>query len=78
MTGRYPQDSNIIDFVEVKMLQLYEQYSVLGDDTRAEACWYALAAYVSGTIDIIFKRGQPYVIDREKNDTDISADDDMA
>tara|TARA_R100001594_G_C3847635_1_gene217611 strand:+ start:130 stop:378 length:249 start_codon:yes stop_codon:yes gene_type:complete len=77
MNSRYPQDSNIIDFIEVKMLQLVEQYSAVGKDDIADACWNALSGYVSGSIDIIFKHGQPFVIDREYNDATIFQEDDL-
>tara|TARA_R100000808_G_C2107379_1_gene122560 strand:+ start:609 stop:839 length:231 start_codon:yes stop_codon:yes gene_type:complete len=76
MNSRYPQDSNIIDFIEVKMLQLVERYSTVGQQYHADACWSALDAYVSGTVDIIFKHGEPYVIDRENNDITILEEDD--
>ena len=69
MTSRYPQDSNIIDFVEVKMLQLFEYYSAVSDHEAADACWNALVAYVDGIIDIEFIAGEPYVINRELADT---------
>ena len=77
MPGRYPQDSNIIDFIEVKLLQLVEEYSTLGQQLHVDACWNALDAYVSGTVDIIFKHGEPYVIDREIKDTTILDKDDL-
>jgi hypothetical protein len=77
MNSRYPEDSNIIDFVEVKLLQLVEEYSTLGQQFHADACWNALDAYVSGTVDIIFKAGEPYVIDREIRDTTIPDEDDL-
>ena len=75
--GRYPEDSNIIDFIEIKMLQLFEQYSTVGDTATAAACWDALAEYLSGTIDIIFKHGEPYVIARENKNTGIIIEDDL-
>ncbi len=77
MIDRFPQDSNIIDFVEIKMLQLFEQYSALGDKATAAACWDALADYLTGNIDIIFKGGEPYVIAKEKSDTIILTEDDL-
>ena len=75
--SRYPEDSNIIDFIDVKMMQLYEDYSASGNYNHADACWRALDSYVSGTVDIIFKRGEPYVINREKSDTTIIEEDDL-
>ena len=77
MNNRYPQDSNIIDFIEVKMLRLVEQYSIVGEQNHADACWNALTAYVSGTVDIIFKHGVPFVIDREIDDVTILEEDDL-
>jgi hypothetical protein len=72
MTGRYPEDSNIIDFVEIKMLNLYEQYASDGHDDVADACWNALAAYMTGSVDIVFRKGEPYIIERQPGDiTDI-------
>lgn len=61
MPGRYPEDSNIIDFVEVKMLALAEDYAASGRVDLAEAVWNALDNYMDGNIDIIFKKGDPYV-----------------
>lgn len=68
MPGRYPEDSNIIDFVEIKMHQLYAQYASAGQSDVADACWNALAAYMTGSIDIVFRKGEPYVINRENDD----------
>ena len=77
MNSRYPEDSNIVDFIEVKMLQLVEEYSAVGREQAADACWNALASYVSGTIDIIFRHGQPFVIDRETDYNNIFTEDDI-
>ena len=65
LPGRYPQDSNIIDFVEVKLLAMVEEYASAGLGPMADALWSALDQYMAGDIDIIFKHGQPYVIARE-------------
>ena len=59
--GRYPTDSNIIDFIEVKMLQLADDYAKVNKLDMAEACWNALERYMLGEIDIYFKNGEPYV-----------------
>jgi len=56
-----PEESNIIDFVEIKMLRMFEDYSASGEFDSAAAIWDALSAYLDGTIDIIFRRGQPYM-----------------
>jgi len=77
MNSRYPEDSNIIDFVEIKLQQLFEEYSALRKQDEAVALWKALDEYVSGTIDIIFKHGEPYIINRENKDTDIIHEDDL-
>ena len=77
MNSRYPEDSNIIDFIEIKMLQLVEEYSAVGKHHAADACWNALASYTAGTIDIIFKHGQPFVIDRGFADTFVLDEDDL-
>jgi len=68
MDSRYPEDSNIIDFVEIKMLKLYEDYSAAGHIGVADACWNALAAYMTGSIDIVFRKGEPYIIERQASD----------
>jgi len=68
MISRYPEDSNIIDFIEIKMLNLYEQYASAGQDEVADACWNALAAYMTGSVDIVFRGGEPYVIERKDSD----------
>ena len=65
MSGRHPQDSNIIDFIQVKLLAMVEEYSSAGMIPMADALWSALDQYMAGDIDIIFKHGQPYVIARE-------------
>ena len=65
MNSRYPEDSNIIDFIEIKLLQLFEEYSALNQRQEASAIWHALDNYISGDIDVIFKGGEPYVINKE-------------
>ncbi len=70
MSSRYPEDSNIIDFIEIKLLKMFEEYSALRKEAEALALWAALSDYVSGNIDIIFKDGEPFVINREIKDTD--------
>lgn len=61
MTGKYPEDSNIIDFIEIKMLSMADEYAYKGRDDLAEAIWTALDRYMDGEIEIIFKHGEPYV-----------------
>ena len=68
MIGRYPEDSNIIDFVEIKMLNLYERYASAGHADVADAYWHALEAYMTGSVDIVFRKGEPYVIERKGSD----------
>lgn len=75
--GRYPEDSNIIDFVEIKMLQLFEHYSTLGDIGTSAACWEALSDYLAGNIDIIFKSGEPYIINRDLSNAVLIQEDDL-
>jgi len=65
MPGRYPQDSNIIDFIQLKLLAMVEEYSSAGMIPMADALWSALDQYMAGEVDVIFKHGQPYVIARE-------------
>ena len=67
MVGRYPEDSNIIDFVQVKMLYMAEEYANAGNIAMAEAMWLAIDKYMSGSVDILFKNGVPYVY-IDKND----------
>ena len=62
MTGRYPEDSNIIDFIQYKLLHMAETYATQGQHDVADAIWNALDSYMSGDVDIIFKKGEPYVI----------------
>ena len=71
MQRRYPEDSNIIDFIEIKMQQLAARNALHGNIDVADACWHALSAYLSGSVDIIFKKGEPYVINR---DIDVNTD----
>ncbi len=77
MNSRYPKDSNIIDFVEVKLLAMAEDYAGAGKLRMAEAIWAALDSYMAGSIDVLFKHGQPYVINRKNNDVDFIDDDDL-
>jgi len=66
--SKFTEDSNIIDFIEVKMLNLANEYAARGHLSMAEAIWTALDQYMSGHVDIIFKAGEPYVIKRENAD----------
>ena len=59
--SRYPQDSNIIDFIQVKMLRLIDEFGAAGKTDMAEACWNALDNYMSGSVNIYFQDGQPYI-----------------
>ena len=61
-TSRYPQDSNIIDFIEIKLSAMAESYAGKGHTNMAEALWNALDQYANGNINIIFKNGDPYVV----------------
>jgi hypothetical protein len=61
MQGKYPQDSNIVDFIEIKLLSMADEYANKGREDLAEAIWSALDRYMDGEIDIIFKNGDPYV-----------------
>ena len=66
MIGRYPEDSNIIDFNQIKLLAMIEEYAKLGRADMAEAIWHALDSYMVGDIDIVFKNGMPYVLKADK------------
>ena len=61
MTDHEAQDSNIIDFIEIKMLKMYEDFSEQGETDNAAAIWDALSAYVSGSATIVFRRGIPFI-----------------
>ena len=61
MTDHEAQDSNIIDFIEIKMLKMYEDFSAQGETDNAAAIWDALSAYVSGSATIVFRRGIPFI-----------------
>ena len=68
MSNEDPEDSNIIDFIRIKMLQMYEDYSAQGEFDHADAIWDALSAYTSGSCNIIFKRGVPYITAPQPDD----------
>jgi hypothetical protein len=70
--GKYPEDSNIIDFIEVKLLSMADDYASGGRLDLAEAIWTALDRYMTGEIEIIFKHGEPYVT--AANDVDFVLD----
>lgn len=77
MNSRYPEDSNIIDFIEVKLLAMAEEYASAGKLSMAEAVWNALDSYVAENIDIVFKAGQPYVINRKNTVEFIDIEDEL-
>ena len=70
MTEPAAEATNIIDFTVIKMLQLYERYSVSGQAEHAAAIWEALEAYSSGSCTIIFKGGIPYITAPQPVDID--------
>ena len=61
MHGVYSEDSNIIDFNYIKLMQLAELYASDGREGLAEACYNALDLYLSGTVEVYFKAGEPYI-----------------
>ena len=61
MNGRYPEDSNIIDFIYIKLMQLAEFYAGAGRDELADACYNALDMYLAGTVRVYFRKGEPYI-----------------
>lgn len=69
MHGRYPEDSNIIDFNYIKLIQLAELYAATRRDDMADACYSALDKYLDGTVDIIFKGGEPWLTQPKERDT---------
>lgn len=70
MKSRYPEDSNIVDFIQYKLLRLAEEYAAAGQPGVADTIWEALDSYMIGEVDIIFKKGEPYVIASEFNATE--------
>ena len=69
MNGRYPEDSNIVDFIYIKLISLAELYAATRRDDMAEACYTALDKYLNGTVDIIFKGGEPWLTQPKERDT---------
>ena len=67
MKSRYPEDSNIVDFIQYKLLRLAEEYAAAGQPGVADTIWEALDSYMTGEVDIIFKKGEPYVVVRDFN-----------
>ncbi len=61
MHGRYPEDSNIIDFIYIKLISLGEYYGLTNKESLADACYHALDMYLAGTVNIFFKDGEPYI-----------------
>jgi len=61
MHGRYPEDSNIIDFIYIKLMQLAEFYATSGKLELADACYNALDMYLAGTVRVYFRNGEPYI-----------------
>ena len=61
MHGRYPEDSNIIDFIYIKLISLGEFYDEIGKPNLADACYNALDMYLTETVNVYFKDGEPYI-----------------
>ncbi len=61
MHGRYPEDSNIIDFIYIKLISLAEFYDAAGKSALADACYNALDMYLAGTVRVYFRKGEPYI-----------------
>ena len=70
MHGRYPEDSNIIDFIYIKLISLAEYYHAIGNEAHADACYNALDDYLSDIVDIYFRDGMPYVINIKEDSGD--------
>ena len=60
-TGEY---GNVYDFVEYRLHDMINKADADGREDIAEALYIALNAYLSGTVDIVFKRGRPFVTRR--------------
>jgi hypothetical protein len=61
MHGRYPEDSNIIDFIYIKLISLAEFYAETRRESMADACYNALDKYLDGAIDVVFRDGEPWL-----------------
>ena len=70
MHGRYPEDSNIIDFIYIKLMQLAEFYASQRRDELADACYNALDMYLAGTVRVYFRKGEPYISSITSDDDD--------
>ena len=74
MHGRYPEDSNIIDFIYIKFISLGEFYDEVGKPGLADACYNALDMYLAETVNVYFKDGEPYISSIKDDSGDIFAD----
>ena len=71
MHGIYPEDSNIIDFNYIKLLQLAERYGAQNQEELSAACYSAIDMYLAGAVNVYFRKGEPYI-------SSIASDDDEA
>jgi hypothetical protein len=53
--------SEVIDFTEIKLKQLYEEYKASGNYTVADTIWKVLAEYKTGNAVVRWKGGLPFV-----------------
>ena len=53
--------ANIIDFIYIKLISLGEFYDEIGRPNLADACYNALDMYLSETVNVYFKAGEPYI-----------------
>jgi len=74
MHGIYPEDSNIIDYIYIKLISLGEFYDEVGKAGLADACYNALDMYLAGTVKVYFKDGEPYISSIKDVNGDIFAD----
>ena len=57
--GHYSDYDNVIDFIEIKMLDLAEQYAKKGKLDVAEKLWHALDLYLDHKVSLWFEKGEP-------------------
>ena len=62
--------NNVIDFTEHKLLRLEGDAAHRGDFALAMAIGDALKRYIEGSVDIVFKEGNPYLVKPEPDEAE--------
>ena len=62
--------NNVIDFIEHKLLRLEGDAAHRGDFALAMAIGDALKRYLEGSVSIIFKEGNPYLVKPSEDPAD--------